>query len=116
MARRRRTGRSSFFRKAKRRGHKSIMGGGIVGNMVSGAVIGAGISLAGPTINQYVPGIGPLSPTAVALIGGGVAAKSIFHKGGSFATAAITIGTAMAASSLTSGMGGTSSGGGLKLY
>ena len=90
------------------------MGGGIVGMLVPGAVMGAGIALAGPAINSYVPQVGPFSPTTVAVLGGGLAAKMVLHKGGNFASAAVTLGAAMAAQNLLAGSGGN--GGGMTYY
>lgn len=118
MARRKRTSRRyNFAKKSSRRVKHSMLGGGLVGTMVSGAIVGAGIALAAPTINSYVPKIGPLSPVTVATLGAGIVGKSVIHKGGNFTTAAVTLGAAMAASDLMSGMGGASgSASGMRYY
>jgi hypothetical protein len=79
-----------------------------MGDMVAGALVGIGIRAASPYINQYVPPVFGLSPTTVATLGGGIAAKSFLHKGGKFADAAVVLGSAMAASELMGGMLGGS--------
>lgn len=79
---------------------------------VAGAVVGAGAQFASPYINQYVPRVMNLSPMTIALLGGGVVAKGVLHKGGKWSSAAIQIGAAMAAQQLMSGSS-TSSGAGV---
>lgn len=115
MARRRKSVRH-FGRARKSYRKKSMLGGGLVGDVVAGGVVGAGIAFAGPTINQYIPALGPLTPTTVAILGGGAVAKTVLHKGGKFASAAVIIGSAMAAHDLMAGMGGTDNGGGMPYY
>lgn len=91
-------------------------GSGVVGDVVSGSVIGVGSQLATPWINAYVPSVMNMSPTTIALLGGGVLAKGVLHKGGKWASAAIIIGSAQAAQQLASGMGGSNAAGGMQFY
>jgi hypothetical protein len=79
-----------------------------MGGIIAGAAVGVGVRALSPHINRYVPSVLGLSPTTVATLGGGVAAKSLLHKGGKFSDAAIVLGAAMAASELMGGfMGGS---------
>jgi len=89
------------------------MGSGIIGDAITGAVLGAGIQIAAPTINNYVPSIAGIRPTNLALVGGGVLAKTVIKKGGKFADGAIILGVAGIAADLVAGhvQGGGSSGG-----
>lgn len=109
MAKRRVSRRYSFSK--KRYSRRSSRTSGIMGDLVTGAVLGAGIQFAGPTINSMVPSVMGLRPMTVALLGGGVAGKAILHKGGKFADGAIILGTALAVSDLLASQGGSSSGG-----
>jgi len=102
-----------FFGRIKKhyRRHKGF--GGIMGDVLSGAVLGAGIQFAAPTINSYVPSIAGIRPTNLVLVGGGIGAKSFLHKGGKFADAAIILGVAGIAADLVSGnFGGSGTVGG----
>jgi hypothetical protein len=90
---------------------------GVTGDVMSGAIVGIGATFASPYINQFVPSIAGISPTNVALLGGGIAAKAFLHKGGRIADAAIIIGAANVAAGLASGMaGGTSAGSSMQYY
>ena len=112
MAKRRRAARirRSFPRARRSYRRAKGFGGGVLGDVITGAVIGAGVSFAAPHINRYVPSVMGLAPSTVALLGGGVAAKAIFHKGGKWADAAVVLGSAMAASQLMGSNGGSSGG------
>jgi phage baseplate assembly protein gpV len=81
-----------------------MLGRGLVGDMVAGAVTGGIVAVASPTINQYVPRVAMFAPTTIALTGVGVAGK-MMHKGGNFTTAALILGSAMAAHDLMSSTG-----------
>ena len=104
--------RKSSFRKRSRstyyglrsKYHRSRPGlQGVIGNVVTGAVLGIGIKFASPYINRYVPSIGPLSPSTIAILGGGVVTKAVLKKGGKWSDGLIILGSAMAASELSSG-------------
>jgi hypothetical protein len=79
---------------------------GVMGDIVAGAAIGIGVRALSPHINRYVPSVLGLSPQTIATLGGGVAAKTLLHKGGKFSNAAIVLGSAMAASELMGGFMG----------
>ena len=98
------------YSRMKRVGRRHRTGGGLVGEMMTGAVLGAGVHFATPVINSYVPSVMGLRPTTLAVLGGGIAAKTVLHKGGKFASGAVVLGTAMAVSDLIGSMGGGSSG------
>lgn len=89
------------------------MGKGLIGALVAGAVVGAGATFAAPMVSSKIPAIGPLAPMTVAVLGTGLVAKTVLHKGGNFATAAVMLGGAMAATDL---MRGTATSGGTVLY
>jgi hypothetical protein len=86
---------------------------GVLGNVIAGAAIGAGSTLLAPMVSQYIPPIAGVRPNTVLVLGGGVAAKAILHKGGKFADAAIITGAAMLAADLLAGQG---SNGGSTIY
>jgi len=112
MARFKRARRAVRRVKSYGRRHKSTSG--IVGDMMAGGIVGAIAQVAAPIINQNVPSIGPLRPTTATILGGGIAAKAVLHKGGKFASAAIVIGTAMAVGDLMANfpaLGGGGAGG-----
>ena len=104
-----------FYGKVKKGYHRRRgMGGGVVQDAIAGAVVGGIVQFGSPYINQYVPAIGPLRPTTAAVLGGGLIGKSLLHKGGKFADAAVIIGTAMLIGDVmaSSGISGGSTGGG----
>lgn len=83
--------------------HKG-MGGGTVMKVVSGFIIGAGVVIARPYINKYVPAVGPFGPTTIVTGLGGAGCKYILKKDPmGLATAATIIGSGMAASDLLVG-------------
>lgn len=94
-----------YFSKA-RRGVKHGFGSGIIGDMVTGGIVGAVTQFAAPTINKKVPSVLGLRPTTAVVLGVGALDKLLIHKGGKFSSAAIIIGTAMAAGDLMANMGG----------
>jgi len=115
MARRRRSVRRVFGRVKRSYRRHSGMGGGVLGDVATGAVLGVGQQVATPTINQFVPSFMGLSPSSEVMLGGGLAAK-ILHKGGKWATAATIIGASQVAQQLASGMGGANAAGGMTYY
>lgn len=82
-----------------------------MGDVMAGGLVGIGATFLSPYINQYVPSVAGVSSTAIALTGGGIAAKALLHKGGKYADAMIIVGVAMAASNLASGVAGGSGSG-----
>jgi len=103
-----------FSDKAKKyyRRHRGF-GGGVLSKAVHGGIIGAAATFGAPWINQYVPPVGPVRPSTLTVLGGGILAKSVLHKGGGFSDAAVIIGAAMLAGDLMAGMssGGVAGGG-----
>jgi len=94
---------------AKRTAHRSKTSG-VLGDVVAGAAVGIGLSLANNTINKYVPSIGPVRPTSAALTGVGLAGKML-HKGGKYTDAALIMGAAMTATDVLGGVLGGKTGG-----
>jgi len=83
--------------------HKG-MGGGTIGKAISGFLVGAGVVIARPYINKYVPAVGPFGPTTIVTGLGGAGCKYILKKDPmGLATAATIIGSGMAASDLLVG-------------
>lgn len=100
------------YSRARRRVSRSKFSG-VTSKVISGAALGAIINFAGPTINSNVPQLGPLSPMTVATLGGGIVAKSVLRKDPmGLSSAAIVLGSALAAGNLMSGMGVASNGNG----
>jgi len=115
MARRKIRRIVKYARKASRRGRSSYTSG-VLGPVMTGAVVGAGVTLASPYINQYVPSLMGVSPSTVALLGGGVVAKGVLHKGGKWADAAIVIGAAQLGSNLIAGRTASTTSSGVVSY
>ena len=103
MAKFRKKARSYFSRVKRRVSRRSKFGSGVIGDMISGGIIGGALQFGSPIINSYIPPVLNMRPTTIAVLGGGVVAKGLLHKGGKFADAAVIIGTAMAVGDLMAG-------------
>ena len=111
MARFKRRARRSFSR-ARRgyRRHKAGIGG--IGGLV---MRGAGVEIASnfitPMVSSYIPPVMGMSAKTEVLLGGGIVAKLVLHKGGSWADTMIILGSARAASELLGSVSGSTTGG-----
>jgi len=105
------------YSRVKKRYSRHKTTSGLMGNVMAGAVVGAGIQFAAPYVNQYIPAVAGIRPTNLALVGGGVALKSFLHKGGKFADAMVILGVAGIAADLVAGnLQGATGGGGENVY
>jgi hypothetical protein len=100
------------YSKIRRRSSKRGGFGGVIQPIIAGAILGAGVTFAGPYLNSMLPKIGPVQGTELVLLGGGVAAKALLHKDPMhLATGAILLGTAMIVGDAMAGAGGLPGGG-----
>jgi hypothetical protein len=91
MARFKRARRAYSRAKKHYRRHKSFKGG-MMNDVIAGAVVGGIAAIASPYINSNVPSVFQgVSPTAEVLTVAGAAGK-FMHKGGRWADAALIIG------------------------